>query len=74
MTLGLLIQVEEDVTYCKGPRTQIIGFQGKNIIILMVLGPQSPITGVLGPLGLPMDLHIGPTSFEGLAASGYYKA
>ena len=34
----------------KGPRTQIIGFQGPNPIIFMVSG-QNATLGVLGPLG-----------------------
>ena len=34
----------------KGPRTQIIGFEGPNAINIIVFGPQSPVIWVLGPL------------------------
>ena len=38
--------------YPKGPRTQIIGFQGPSTATLLVFGPRKPIIWVLGPLGL----------------------
>ena len=35
----------------KGPKTQIIGFQGPNTIDGIVFGPLNPVIRVLGPLG-----------------------
>ena len=35
----------------KAPKTQIIGFQGLNMITFMAFGTESPSIWVLGPLG-----------------------
>ena len=45
--------------YAKGPRTQIIGFEGPNTITFMEFGPKAPIIWVLGPLGLFMEKKFG---------------
>ena len=42
----------------KGPRTQIIGFQGPNTILSMLFGLCSPVIWVLGPLGLSSILTL----------------
>ena len=39
------------LTFAKGPRAQIIGFEGPNTINVIVVGPYYPIIWVLGPLG-----------------------
>ena len=46
----------------KGPRTQIIGFQGPNSNNVIVFGPENPIIWVLGPLkGVLMSGFGGPS-------------
>ena len=42
------------------PKTQIIGFEGPNTIVLMYLGPKPPppITWVLGPLGHELGFRV----------------
>ena len=47
-----LCMVSNNDTYPKGPRAQIIGYQGPSTTILMVFGPYNPIIWVLGPLGV----------------------
>ena len=47
-----LLQVGYWLPQPTGPRTQIVGFEGPDTIMLVVLGPQSPIFWVLGPFGL----------------------